>query len=146
MKTKSNSKIVEWYSAERMHDMSKKWLSELNFIKDEQQFLEELITDYTHQIINDDALSRAQDVTTALLRTTRGTQKLITALEQHENDLSLMVDGKDELEKEKKYKAEHIEFIATISSFFHDYKAVKFEIFNLVKKLMKTDKQERLLK
>ena len=40
MKTKG--KVVEWFSADRMHDMSKNWLSDLNFIKDEQVFLEEL--------------------------------------------------------------------------------------------------------
>ena len=43
MKTNKGT-IVEWYSAERMHEMSKNWLSDLNFIKDEQVFLEELIT------------------------------------------------------------------------------------------------------
>ncbi|WP_397363041.1 hypothetical protein [Olleya sp. R77988] len=146
MKTENNTNIVEWYSADRMHDMSKNWLSDLNFIKDEQHFLEDLITNYTLKIIDNDALDRAQNVATALQRTKRGNQKLLNTLIRHENELQLMVDGKDELEKENKYKTEHRELRETISDFYFDYKAVKFEIFNLVKSLMKTDKQEHLLK
>ncbi|RAJ16408.1 hypothetical protein [Olleya aquimaris] len=146
MKTHKQEKITEWYSADRMHEMSKNWLSDLNFIKDEQLFLEDLITNYTQKIIDSDALDRAQNVATALQRTKRGNQKLLTALKRHENELQIMVDGKDELEKENKYKAEHQEFTKTISSFYFDYKAVKFEIFELVKQLMKTDKEEHLLK
>lgn len=146
MKTHKQEKITEWYSADRMHEMSKNWLSDLNFIKDEQLFLEDLITNYTQKIIDSDALNRAQNVATALQRTKRGNQKLLTALKRHENELQIMVDGKDELEKENKYKAVHQEFTKTISSFYFDYKAVKFEIFELVKQLMKTDKEEHLLK
>ncbi|QXP59277.1 hypothetical protein [Olleya sp. HaHaR_3_96] len=145
MATQSEKNMVEWYSAERMHDMSKTWLSDLNFIKDEQIFLEELITDYTQQIIDDDVLTRAQDAATALLRTKRGNQKLMTALIAHEKDLNLMVDGKNELDKEEQYKTDHIAFIKKVSSFFYDYKAVKSEIFNLVTTLMKRDKQDHLL-
>ncbi|PKG52674.1 MULTISPECIES: hypothetical protein [Olleya] len=145
MKTQNKNKMVEWYGADRMHEMSKTWLSDLNFIKDEQVFLEELITDYTQLIIDDHVLARAQDAATALLRTKRGSQKLITALVAHENDLELMVDGKNELDKEEQYKADHLAFIKQVSSFFYDYKAVKSEIFNLVKTLMKRDKQDHLL-
>ena len=96
MKTKG--KVVEWFSADRMHDMSKNWLSDLNFIKDEQVFLEELITDYTKKIIDSKNLERAQTATTALYRTKRGNQKLINDLIEHEQQLRLMVDGKDEID------------------------------------------------
>lgn len=144
MKTKG--KVVEWFSADRMHDMSKNWLSDLNFIKDEQVFLEELITDYTKKIIDSKNLERAQTATTALYRTKRGNQKLINDLIDHEQQLRLMVDGKDEIEKETKYKEEHREFTSTVSAFYNDYKAVKFEIFNLVKAIMKADKNQHLIK
>jgi hypothetical protein len=145
MKTEKKTKIVEWYSADRMHNMSKTWLSELNFIKDEQVFLEELLTDYTHKIVRAEILDRAKIVTTALLRTARGNQSLINDLTKQEKELSIMVDGKDEIEKEKQYKEDHIALTKTLSSFFYDYKAVKFEVFELVKRLMKTDKDEHLL-
>ena len=146
MKTQNKNQVVEWFSAERMHEMSKNWLSDLNFIKVEQIFLEDLITNYTQKIIDANAIDRAQNVSTALQRTKRGSQKIVNALLRHEKDLELMVDGKDELDKEDKYKTEHREFTKTVSSFYYDYKAVKFEIFELIKELMKSDKQEHLLK
>lgn len=145
MKTNKGT-IVEWYSAERMHEMSKNWLSDLNFIKDEQVFLEELITNYTQKILEDESLTRAQTATTALYRTKRGCEKLINQIVQHENDLRLMVDGKDEIEKETQYKEEHREITSVISSFYHDYKAVKFEIFELIKDIIKIDKMAHLIK
>jgi len=145
MKTNKGT-IVEWYSAERMHEMSKNWLSDLNFIKDEQVFLEELITNYTQKILEDESLTRAQTATTALYRTKRGCEKLINQIVQHENDLRLMVDGKDEIEKETQYKEEHREITGVISSFYHDYKAVKFEIFELIKDIIKIDKMAHLIK
>jgi hypothetical protein len=145
MKTNKGT-IVEWYSAERMHEMSKNWLSDLNFIKDEQVFLEELITNYTQKILEDESLTRAQTATTALYRTKRGCEKLINQIVQHENDLRLMVDGKDEIEKETKYKEEHREITGVISSFYHDYKAVKFEIFELIKDIIKIDKMAHIIK
>jgi len=145
MKT-NKGKLVEWFSAERMHEMSKNWLSDLNFIKDEQLFLEELITNYTQKIISNNDLERAQTATTALYRTKRGSEKLINNLIKHEQELEIIVNGIDELEEENKYKKEHREFTSKISEFFHDYKAVKFEIFNLIKDLMKTDKNQHLIK
>lgn len=145
MKTNKGT-IVEWYSAERMHDMSKNWLSDLKFIKDEQVFLEELITNHTQKILEEESLTRAQTATTALYRTKRGCEKLINQIVQHENDLRLMVDGKDEIEKETQYKEEHREITGVISSFYHDYKAVKFEIFELIKDIIKIDKMAHLIK
>lgn len=137
--------IVEWYSAERMHEMSKNWLSDLNFIKNEQFFLEELINNYTQKIIKEESLTRAQTATTALYRTKRGCEKLIHQIIEHENDLRLMVDGKDEINKETQYKKEHREITGVISSFYHDYKAVKFEIFELIKDIMKINKITHLI-
>ncbi len=141
MKTQNINKMVEWYSAERIHEMTKHWLSDLNFIKDEQEFLEELIINYKKSAIEDDIHIRIQKALTALLRTKRGNQLLINEILRHKEDLKLMVDGKDELEKEKNYKTKHKALSVKVSSFFYDYKAVKFEVFSLVKTLMKTEKQ-----
>lgn len=145
MKT-NKGKLVEWFSAERMHEMSKNWLSDLYFIKDEQQFLEDLITNYTQKIIDANDLERAQTATTALYRTKRGNEKLIQDLVKHEQELEVIVNGIDELEEENKYKKAHREFTSVVSAFYYDYKAVKFEIFNLIKDLMKQDKMSHLLK
>ena len=105
-----------------------------------------LITNYTQKIIDNNDLERAQTATTALYRTKRGNEKLINSLIKHEQELEVIVNGIDELEEENKYKKEHREFTSKISAFYHDYKAVKFEIFSLIKDLMKTDKMKNLIK
>ena len=128
MKTKG--KVVEWFSADRMHDMSKNWLSDLNFIKDEQVFLEELITDYTKKIIDSKNLERAQTATTALYRTKRGNQKLINDLIEHEQQLRLMVDGKDEIDKE------------TMMELYMKLQEQVFKLNNLIKPLLDEAKRK----
>lgn len=91
MKT-DEGKHTEWLSVERMREISKNWLSDLNFIKDEQLFLEELITSHTQKILEEHSLIRTQNATTALYRTKRGSEKLITQIVQHEFDLKLMIE------------------------------------------------------
>ena len=41
--TKTQVKYLEWLSADEMYEESKKWLSELSFIKDEHLFFEDII-------------------------------------------------------------------------------------------------------
>ena len=50
--THTNAKHTEWLSADEMHFESKKWLSELEFCKEEQWFFEDLIRSYTLQILD----------------------------------------------------------------------------------------------
>ncbi len=38
--TKTQAKFVEWLSTDEMYQASKKWYSELSFIKDEQLFFD----------------------------------------------------------------------------------------------------------
>ena len=59
MKT-DEGKHTEWLSVERTREISKNWLSDLNFIKDEQLFLEELITSHTQKILEEHSLIRTK--------------------------------------------------------------------------------------
>jgi hypothetical protein len=38
-----NLKYIKWLSAEEMNEATKKWISELEFIRDEQQFFDNLL-------------------------------------------------------------------------------------------------------
>lgn len=55
METKSNKrKFREWFSADELHEESKRWSSELKFARDEQKFLNQMVKDYTLDIIDSD--------------------------------------------------------------------------------------------
>ncbi|MEO1033612.1 MAG: hypothetical protein AAFX55_19660 [Bacteroidota bacterium] len=97
----TNVKYTEWLSADDMHTESKKWLSELEFYKEEQWFFEDLIRSYTLQILDNDHFEESKVLIDKLTAIVEQTQMLINAVKSHEKELSIMVDGIDQLEEEK---------------------------------------------
>lgn len=144
--TRTNINYVEWLSAEVMHNASRDWLSELNFIKDEQMFFDDLIKSYTLQLIDSKHFGESNKIVNQLSTLQKKTKLIIKAVRNHENKLQIMVDGIDQLEEEENYKEEHRRLIGRVSKFREEYRTHKKELFALIKKIMKEGKQKRLLK
>ena len=78
MKTTSiHLKYVEWLSAEDMLLMSKQWLSELSFLKDEQLFFEDLIRKYIFELIAPSQFKKTTKIVEALSSSREKTEELI---------------------------------------------------------------------
>lgn len=146
MKTKhTNLRYVEWLSAEEMHEASKNWLSELNFIKDEHLFFENLVTQFTPQLIALDNFSNNKEIIDAINRSQKQNHTLIEAIKIHENELQIMVDGINQLEEEKAYTKEHSDLIIAMTDFLKEYKSLKTQLFEIIKNIKKDDKNRHLL-
>ncbi|WP_299113968.1 hypothetical protein [uncultured Winogradskyella sp.] len=141
----TNAKHTEWLSADDMHDSSKKWLSELEFCKKEQLFFEDLIRSYTLQILNNNHFEESKRLIDKLTIIVKQTQTLINAVKSHEKELSIMVDGIDQIEEENAYRKEHRNLIELIGEFKKRYQNIKTKLFNLIKKVMKERKQKHLI-
>ena len=142
---KTNAKYVEWLSAEVMHKASVNWLSELQFINDEQQFFDDLIKVYTLNLIDSKHFDESQKIVTALSGLQKETARLIEIVKTHENDLEIMVDGIDQPKEEEAYKKEHQGLIVVVHEFFRRYRQLKTDLFSLIKTIIKEQKQKRLL-
>ena len=70
---------------------------------------------------------------------------LFTKLINHSNDLCVLVDGKDELEKERFFKDEHKQMVTMLSEYLSEYNTLKQQIFKLIIEIKKSDKPKRLL-
>ncbi|WP_372756468.1 hypothetical protein [Mariniflexile sp.] len=146
MKTrKTDVKYVEWFGADVMHSATRNWLSELLFAKDEQLFFDDLIKTYTLKLIEEKHFKRCKNIIERLVGLQKETDKLISSLKSHEKNLKIMVDNVDEFEKEDKYKSDHRAFNDLISDYFENYKAVKKQLFRLIKGIKKENKQKLLL-
>ncbi len=146
MKTmQTKTKYVEWLSAEVMHKASRNWLSELNFIKDEQVFFDELIKSYTLQLINSKHFSESKKIIDQLSAVEKKTNLFIEDIKTHENELQIMVDGIDQPKEEEIYKKKHRNLIVIISEFMQEYRMFKTQLFALIKRIIKEEKQKRLL-
>ena len=141
----TKAKHTEWLSAEDMHDASRLWLSELQFFKEEQLFLEDLIKSYTLDIIDNNHFEKSKKIVDKLSISVKNTQVLLNAVNTHEKGLSIMVDGIDQIEEEIEYRREHRNLIELIGEFKKRYQSIKKRLFNLIKVVMKEGKQKRLI-
>jgi hypothetical protein len=147
MKTKGNQlKYIELLSAEDMHDNSRKWLSELEFIKDEELFFDDLIKSYTLQLIDSKHFAESQKTVDKLGKFHKKTDNLIGMVKTHERKLKIMIDGIDQPKEEDNYKEEHRWLIKNVDQFLEKYRAFKTQLFNLIKNILKEQKQKLLLK
>jgi hypothetical protein len=136
---------TKWLTAEQMHDDSKEWLSELNFIRDEHLFFIDLITTFTMQLVASKKFASNKEVIDTLNRSQKRNHSIIEAVKIHENQLQIMVDGVDELAKEKAYIKEHRDLIIVITEFLKEYQALKKQLFTIIKNIKKEEKQKRLI-
>jgi hypothetical protein len=147
MKTKGNQlKYIEWLNAEDMHDNSRKWLSELEFIKDEELFFDDLIKLYTLQLTNSKHFTESKKIVDKLSKFHKKTDNLISMVKIHERKLKIMADGIDQLKEGDNYKDEHQWFTKNLNQFLEKYRAFKVQLFNLLKGILKEQKQKLLLK
>jgi len=146
MKTiQTHARYVEWLSAEEMHVGSKEWLSELEFVKNEHLFFEDLIKTFTLQLIKPEKFAHNKEIIDAINKSQKRNNLLIQAVKLHENALHIMVDGLDQLNEEETYKKEHRGLIIKISEFLKHYRSLKMELFDIVKKIKKEEKQNLLI-
>lgn len=138
--TKTQVKYLEWLSADEMYEESKKWLSELSFIKDEHLFFEDIIKTYTLQLINDKEFSETKEIVDVLNKSQKRNNLLIESVKTHKNDIKILLDGIDQPKEEENFKKEHKDLIILVSDFFKDYKAIKTHLFRMIKKIMKSEK------
>lgn len=143
--TNRSTKFIELLSIEDMHSNSKEWLSELNFIKDEQLFLEDLIKSFTLQLIELQDFTKNKKIIDAISDSSKENEALLKVVKKHESKLEALVDGTNQLQKEKLYKEKHTDLTLTIHQFLTDYKLLKLAFFKVIKKIKKTQKQKRLL-
>ena len=146
MKTiQTHARYIEWLSPEEMHKGSKEWLSELEFVKDEHLFFEDLIKSFTLQLIKPEKFAHNKEIIDAINKSQKRNNLLIEAVTLHESALHIMVDGIDQLNEEEAYKKEHRGLIIKINEFLKHYRSLKMQLFDIVKKIKKEEKIRLLI-
>lgn len=137
-------KFVEWSSPEELHEESLRWISELEFTKDEQKFLDTLIKNHTIQLISGSVYKRSLEVVSELSKEEKEVTQLLDGVRKHTNALEVLLDGINQLEEEARYKQVHYALKIEVSRYYENYKKTKREIFNLIKQILKQKKQKRI--
>ena len=71
--------------------------------------------------------------------------ELLEIVKTHSNDLEILVDGINQPKEEASYKKEHKGLVLLISGFFIDYKNLKTDLFQIIKDILKEEKQRHLI-
>lgn len=138
-------KYIESKSPGELHVESLNWISELKFIKDEQHFLDELLKSYTIQLIEKQDFAKNKEIISELSKLEKDGEKLLKKIINHENELLILVDGIDQIKEEKHYRFLHSTYLLEVTNYYNNYKDAKKKIFDVIKKIMKQEKQKRLL-
>lgn len=136
---------MEWLSAEELHNDSRNWRSHLEFTKDEQLFLNDLIGSHVLDLVDSEAFKKASPLLTSLEKMEKDWNNVFKRVQLHENQLQIMVDDVDQLKMEEAYLTTHMELTNEVETYFETYRSVKTKIFRLISSLLKKRKQKRLL-
>lgn len=136
---------TEWFSAEELHEESQRWSSELKFAKDEQKFLNNVIKDYTLDLIDSTIFYTVKNTIDSLNTIEKNLIDIFKRVQLHENQLLIMVDDVDQFKMEKAYLETHKDLANVVEGYFENYRVAKTTIFKIVSSIMKKKKQKRLL-
>ena len=143
--TKSHIKYIEWRSVEDLHADIINSISELRFIKDEQQFLEDLIINHTMGLIAGDSYELSKNAITKLSKSRKKLGPLLKKLTSHSNKLEILLDENHIINEMEDFKELHYQVMKEFNTYDSGFKKVKKQIFKLIKKILKESKQHKLL-
>tara|TARA_R110002167_G_scaffold52631_6_gene151751 strand:- start:500 stop:943 length:444 start_codon:yes stop_codon:yes gene_type:complete len=138
-------RYIEWMTPEELHASTIKWMSELQFVRDEQLFLNDLVKSYTIQLIAPDIFEETKKVIDAIALAEKEVVALMKKVQAHENLLEVMVNDVDELKMEKAYLETHWELADLMDNYMGEYQKTKLQLFKVASTVMKKQKQKRLL-
>lgn len=142
---KKKYQYIDWYSPEEMHEENAKWFSELNFARDEQLFLNDLVKAQTVLLTDAAVFEESKTLVTEILNREKEIVSLMKQVQAHQNRLEIMLDEPDQIIMEKAYTETHRELLLAVDRYLSEYRTVKRKLFDLVSRIMKKDKQNRLL-
>lgn len=135
-------KYTEWFDADEMHEHSKKWLSELSFIQDEQQFLKNLIQSFAIKPLDKKEFGQVDDFKKSIDENRRKLNPILKQVQKHMNQLEIMMDDVNQLEMEQAYRKTHKKLYMKINQYLLDYRSVKQRGFSKLSAILKTGKNK----
>ena len=146
MKTSSTHlKFIKFHNPEELHEDTLTCLSQLLFIRDELDFLNELIKDYTLDLISEKLFENSKAIANELIGLKKELKPLIFKVENHKNNLQMLLDDDNVPNELEDYKDLHYKLMFKAVAFNASFKTLKKRIYILIKDIMKTNKSKRLL-
>jgi len=136
MKTKIKK---DWYgrlkSAEELHNDSKLWISEIDFIKDEIRFLNNLLSSNYIQLLDSGFNKKTTTLVKGISDTKITANTFCKLIKDHKNKLSILIESKS-VTSNIHYFETHKKLEIEINNFLLKYRKTKKQIFKILDAIM----------
>lgn len=144
MKTKIKK---DWYgrlkSVEELHNDSRLWMSEIDFINDEIRFLDHLLSSNYIDFLDHSLQEKIFVLVKKMSDEKKVGNTLKELIKHHERILVDLIETKS-VTSNKNYLETHKKFEREIDIYFKKYKKIKKQIFEIVENVMRKKEQKKL--
>lgn len=131
-------------SIEHLLMRTKKWTSEINFIKIEQQFLKELLSEHIIGLCETHNFQKAKLLLNGLVHESKLGDELIKNINEQNINLSLLIEN-IYLKREDNFRKNQEYLKSEVNNYIENFNYLKEQVFDLVLFIMKKQKQKKLL-
>ena len=131
-------------SIERLHAKAQKWISEIDFIKIEQNFLKEMLSEHIIGLCKTNNYNQAKVLLKGIEHEAKLGSKLMESIKEHKINLALLLEN-IQLNKESTFRENHRLLKEEVKNYIENFKYIKEQVFELVLLVMKNEKERKLL-
>ena len=120
------------------------WISEIEFIKVEQNFLKELLAEHVMGLCDTNNFAKAKLLLNGINHESILSKTLIESIKDHKINLALLIEN-IYLKKETIFRENHEYLKNEVKNYIENFKYIKEQVFELILFIMKKEKQQKLL-
>lgn len=120
------------------------WISEIKFIKIEQNFLRELLTEHVLGLCETKKFNKAKLLLSGIEHENKLADVLIENIKEHKINLTLLIEN-IYLKREDAFRKNQEYLKIEVVNFIDNFRYIKEQVFELVLLVMKKNKQQKLL-
>jgi len=128
----------------KFHKQTVEWLNELDFIQDEQIFLEHLLSSHFLDLSKPKLYEPTRKVIKKLTDVEITGDELLDTIQIYNKHIATLIESL-QLRDKKELKQEHKRIEKDFEIYILNFKYVKKKIFSMIKEIMKKDKQKLLI-
>lgn len=131
-------------SIEYLHSKSQQWISEIEFIKVEQDFLKELLGEHVLELCDTNNFTKAKLLLNGINHEALLGESLIESIKELKINLALLSES-IHLKKENLFRENHEFLKIEVKNYIENFKYIKKQVFELILRIIKKEKQHKLL-
>lgn len=131
-------------SVEYLHVKTQNWISEIEFIKVEQDFLKELLAEHIMGLCDTNNFTKGKLYLNGINHEAKLGKTLIESINEHKINLALLMEN-IYLKKENLFRDNHESLKIEVKNYIENFKYIKKQVFELILFIMKKEKQQKLL-